>query len=527
MDAEQLRETLDRAIDYYLSMTLSVGWQQWGVVISMAGAAFAATTAYIMYRTMRRTVAEMQAQTRATRSAAEDTVAAMKTQMRQQTEIFERDFRGENERYLAERWDQIFKACIQHPEFLDATKTEAFFSVMTPEEQLRYSAFCYSLWDLVNEMVRRGAVGGVRDRALLNWSRELHGAWLQRNPDFFPDDEFWRHVTEAGQRAHMIVRYKPLPRNGDDIDWEQIAPRYHEFILSPMAPSMLAAADGKPRNPLVEALREKAKQVAEEFEEKRRKSPLLRVLDLGCGPGTLVDGLVAAGVTELDLLVMIDRNDGVLKHAKEKAEGAIRSQLGILALAADMRALDPVELAKLAPFDGRFDVVVSINSILLPDREDVIKCFRRCRDLCAASGDAFFILPSFDTTEYLERLWFAAARQSGGSIAHARRVLRAFGENKKMDRKRLLFADDGRQQQGYHSPKTFEPELRKAGFPFVEARPVYYGWELCRPFDYGYFPNALELLESVPPEEIALLEPPAHWDGRPQAEIWDWFVRAR
>jgi SAM-dependent methyltransferase len=532
MDFEQMRQ----AIDYYLSETPSSQWQKVGIAFTAVAALAAAITAWVMHRTTRRTIAEMQRQTQDNKEAADATIAVMSKQIEETARLAANDKRDTNERYLAARWDEVFKECIRNPNFLDASKTDTFHRSMAIEEQLRYSAFCYGLWDLVNEMIRNGFASDVRSRALLGWARELHGTWLERNPDFFPDNTFWNAVRDAESGAHMIVRYKPLPHRDGAIDWEAIAPRYHDFILSPFAPAMLTA-DGAspPRNPLVTHLREKAEEARLRHAEGRRTSPLLRVIELGCGPGTLVDAMVAAEVTKLDCLVLADQSEVMRNAALAKAQRVITAERGIHALIADMRNVNTagLGLADRIGTDG-FDLVIAANSILFPDRRDVVRTFKACRDLLGSSGDALFILPSFDTTEYLERLWFASAwKKSGNNVHHALRVVRAFRDNKLLERERLLFADDGQHQQGYHAPRIFTAELKAAGFRLIEPEQVFYEWDLCKPFDYGHFPEAEALLASLPEglvgqlEAEGLLERPRHWDGTPQKEIWDWFVRAR
>lgn len=506
MDLQSLKD----AIDYYQSFTPSLSWQQAGIVLSMVAGLAAAITAVISYRAMKHTVAAMQAQ-------IDSHLQVSATQSREA-----------NERYLADRWDQVFKECIQHPVFLDATKTDSFHHSMQPEEQLRYAAFCYRLWDLVNEMTRRTPDRGqgsdadrsVRAQALLNWSWELHGTWLSRNPEFFPDNRLWDAIEATRSRTHMIMRYKPLPQKNGDIDWEAIAPRYYESILSPFAPDMLKIPPGgKARNPLVKALRDKADEMVKLHAKGRRSTPHLRILELGCGPGTLVDALTAAGVTDVDALVFVDREPGLLSAAGQKAKSQLRIHGGLSTVRSDMLEVKASTLAGACA--QKFDLVIAANAILFPRREDVVRAFEVCRDQLDSSGEVLLILPSFDTTEYLERLWFASALRVNDQ-AHALRVARAFRENKLLDREQLLFADDGHQQQGYHSPESIAAELGQANLHAIDRQRIYYSWKLCKPFDYGYFPNARELLEAS-----GELQAPRHWDRSPQPEIWDWFIRAR
>ena len=80
---------------------------------------------------------------------------------------------------------------------------------------------------------------------------------------------------------------------------------------------------------------------------------------------------------------------------------------------------------------------------------------------------------------------------------------RAWDLRHKSDDRQLLFADDGRTAQAYHSPESIADDLPKAGLHLVgEPVKVHYPWPLAERFDYGYFPDAPE-------------------------EIWDWYVEAQ
>jgi SAM-dependent methyltransferase len=151
----------------------------------------------------------------------------------------------------------------------------------------------------------------------------------------------------------------------------------------------MLTADGAspPRNPLVTHLREKAEEARLRHAEGRRTSPLLRVIELGCGPGTLVDAMVAAEVTKLDCLVLADQSEVMRNAALAKAQRVITAERGIHALIADMRNVNTagLGLADRIGTDG-FDLVIAANSILFPDRRDVVRTFKACRDLAGLFG---------------------------------------------------------------------------------------------------------------------------------------------
>lgn len=112
----------------------------------------------------------------------------------------------------------------------------------------------------------------------------------------------------------------------------------------------------------------------------------------------------------------------------------------------------------------------------------------------------YAIMPSYDTTLYLQKLWREHYTNSLGS-SHADRIVRALRRNKLANDDEASYADDGQISQCYHTPETIKRELRAAGLRCVrEPKEVRYPWELANRFDYGFF------------------------EGK--EEIWDWFVVA-
>jgi len=249
-----------------------------------------------------------------------------------------------------------------------------------------------------------------------------------------------------------------LPRRGDAIDWDAVAASYHEHILSPFAPEMAG------RNPVVDRL--------------LATDPSLAVADFGCGPGNLIPHVSG----HLERLAGVDRSAPALAIAAEVARAhgvAFESYPGDI-------------LTIVLP--RRFDVVVSVNAVLPPCRDDVVPLLTAMRGALEPDGRLLAILPSYDTTRYLRRL---IGERDGEAAAQA------WDESKKADDRELLFADDGGTAQAYHSPASMARELPKAGLRIVgEPVKVHYPWELAQRFGYGYFP-----------------------DGR--EEIWDWYVEAQ
>ena len=75
-------------------------------------------------------------------------------------------------------------------------------------------------------------------------------------------------------------------------------------------------------------------------------------------------------------------------------------------------------------------------------------------------------------------------------------------ENVLVDEEMLAYADDGYHLQCYHTPQSILEETALAGLKLNSVpQKVYYPWELCRQFGYGFYPQS-------------------------QQEIWDWFIVA-
>ena len=272
-------------------------------------------------------------------------------------------------------------------------------------------------------------------------------------------------------RPHPIL---PVIQSGE-INWDLVAGQYQQYVLSPFHPEMLEAG----RNPLVTEVR---RQVAAAQGQGR-----VQIADFGCGPGSLLPSLVGldVAVTGLDL------SRGSLGVAQGAASWAGVDFTGICA------DLTTVEL------DQRFEMVVCSNSVLPADRADVVPILSRVAHHLSDTGRAYFILPSFDTTEHLVQLHREAALARGSSLAAADGLVAQLSRAKKMDPVLLKYADDGYSAQCYHTPDSIAAEFAEAGLAVVAGpRKVYYPWDLTRRFDYGYFLGADE-------------------------EIWDWYVVAQ
>ncbi len=213
----------------------------------------------------------------------------------------------------------------------------------------------------------------------------------------------------------------------------------------------------------------------------------LTIVDIGCGPGNFLRALknIPNSVTGVDL------SDSALKIASEFAQ---ENKITFNPIKSDIRHLK---------LEEKFDIVISVNSILPDSREEIIQILRSVRGLLKPNGVFYAILPSFDTTQYLRGLWHNHYNNMFNDQKHADRCLKQLDSYKLVDRENCMYADDGANTQAYHTDSTIIDEFRDAGLVITHGpKKIHYPWELTRKFDYGYFPEESE-------------------------EIWDWYVVAQ
>ena len=255
-----------------------------------------------------------------------------------------------------------------------------------------------------------------------------------------------------------------LPTINGRIDWDTVALNYYQYILSPYAPEMTESkSDQLSRNLLLNYLQAIPANVLSK----------MSVLDFGCGPGNLIPHMDRKPAK----LVGVDKSEGSLKIASSIAD---KHEVDFECICDDIINLHD---------DAGFDLIISSNSILPNSREEVVAIFSKLESLLSENGKLIAILPSFDTTLYLQELKRKANDFAGD-------------ENILMDKEMLAYADDGYHLQCYHTPQSIVEETELAGLKLKSLpQKVYYPWELCRKFGYGYYPQSGE-------------------------EIWDWFIIA-
>lgn len=244
-------------------------------------------------------------------------------------------------------------------------------------------------------------------------------------------------------------------------DWNQIAENYHDVVISPFQKGV--------KNPLFDKLNG--------IKDKENKV----IMDIGCGRGEILDNLAK----QFKKVYAIDFSSTMIHIAQENS-----SKENIEFFIRDMR--------KLAKFRKKFDVVVSVNSVLLPEIREVKKSLSSIYNTLKKNGKFYGIFPSMGSILYQGFLIIEEQLKSGKNEKLAIKKAKQIMERRKYDLVCGLYCDNGQVQKFYYD---FELKIRlqDAGFKNIKLTKVLYPWgkEIS---DFVDFP------------------------GRPK--MWDWFVSA-
>lgn len=230
--------------------------------------------------------------------------------------------------------------------------------------------------------------------------------------------------------------------------------------------------DTKAENPIFEYLRNKPKK--------------LIVGDLGCGPGFFLPFLSK----HFKRITAIDFSSRLLREAQRRCHKLKNIEYAIL----DMKNLNS--------FYNEFNIAISVNSILPETVQDTKKIIKEIYKTIKKGGEFVGILPSADVVIYLALLECNKLISKGVSERKATEGIRKIFEKDRAFNI-LGFQRDAINQpiQKYFFPFEIKWRFKEAGFKSVELQKVYYSWEYCKNYYYGYFPG--------------------------YERIWDWFVVAK
>jgi SAM-dependent methyltransferase len=246
--------------------------------------------------------------------------------------------------------------------------------------------------------------------------------------------------------------------------WSRHASRYDELFLDPYSPSV--------QNPLWETLAA--------VPDTARKT----VADLGCGTGPLLPYLAE----RFQRIIALDFAPRMLERAAERLQPKAAARVTFLER----------PMHKLDDLAGQVDVVVAVNSLIMPDVRLVDRTLRAIRASLRPGGLFLGIVPSIDAICYHIMLLVEHALDEGYLPREAQRLASLHAERRHYDFVFGQFRYHGLHQK-FWRPFEIEYRLNKAGFASTGLRKVLYPWD-----------------ENLAGADKLVGFPPS----------WDWFFRA-
>lgn len=205
------------------------------------------------------------------------------------------------------------------------------------------------------------------------------------------------------------------------------------------------------------------------------------VADLGCGPGALLPFLAE----NFRRVLAIDFAEPMLHRARRACAG--RANV----------AFRQSNLSDLSAVAEKVDVAVAVNSLVMPDIDELEKSLQAIHGLLRPGGTFLGVVPSMDGQHYLTMLLMDRARQTGMPLSAARKNAALHAEHELFD---FAFGEFRYRGLVQHFWQGFEVtyRLERAGFHKVKVRKAPLSWQQCA--------CGNELAEHPPP--------------------WDWYFEA-
>jgi SAM-dependent methyltransferase len=246
--------------------------------------------------------------------------------------------------------------------------------------------------------------------------------------------------------------------------WSRHAARYDEVFLDPFREEV--------ENPIVRAI--------EAVEDPESKT----VADLGCGTGPLLPMLSR----RFGQVVALDFAPGMIARAKERAGGDARN---VIFLKRPMHELEE--------YVDSFDVVVAVNSLVMPDVRLIDQTLSAIQKTLRPDGVFIGAVPAMDALHYQTMLLMDQALDRGDEPEAAERHAAVHCEHHYYDFAFGRFSYQGLRQK-FWQPFEIGHRFRKAGFASVQLGQILYPWD-----------------ESLPGGSEFVDHP----------KSWDWFFLAR
>ena len=241
--------------------------------------------------------------------------------------------------------------------------------------------------------------------------------------------------------------------------WDRLADCYHDEVISPFY--------GEINTPLFDELKK--------IKSKKSKN----VAEFGCGLFYLGEKLCSS----FKSVHASDFSPKMVELAKK------RNKYSNLTIKKE-------DITKLR-YKNKFDVVISVNSMIMPSHKDIGKAFGNIYNAMKKNGQCFLILPSMESVLYHGLLLLNDEIKIKEESAAKKATKKKF-ENDKYDFF-LGHYEDGLDKQKFYYMHEIEYLMKKSGFKDIKIEKVKYPWG-----------NDISDYEDFPDEE----------------ELWDWFVSA-
>lgn len=243
--------------------------------------------------------------------------------------------------------------------------------------------------------------------------------------------------------------------------WDQIAQSYNHEIVSPLSEGV--------ENPLFDHL--------QSIPHKHRKT----VADLGCGTGNLLSHLAGA----FKSVYAIDYSARMISVAKQQTT-AFHNII-----------FHRQNIERLRLPEKSMDVVISVNSLLMPDVRGLKRALTNIHKILKPQGQFLAVLPAMEGFLYQAMLIYEEEIKAGHGPRSAYR-----NTQKRLDSDALNFElglyTEGNMAQKFYYRFEIIHRLKDSGFTDIALDQVLYPWDPKVLHDYELF------------------------EGKPR--MWDWFV---
>jgi SAM-dependent methyltransferase len=243
--------------------------------------------------------------------------------------------------------------------------------------------------------------------------------------------------------------------------WSKAAAAYELDFIDPYMPGV--------RNPLPAAL--------EELADPQKGT----AADLGCGVGPLLPTLAK----RFQRVIAVDFAEGMLERARENCGELPNIEY------------HHQSLTDLTALTGQVNVAVAVNSLVLPNVDELEKALRSIHAILRPGGHFLGIVPAMDAVHYSTMLLVDRARKANMPMDKARQNAAHHAEHSLYD---FAFGDFCYLGIEQHFWQPFEVgyRLRRAGFQRVRRKKVHLSW--------SQFAGAVDFKDEPRP--------------------WDWFFHA-